>query len=324
MQRAKTPNANTLNKSPIEKCTLQQCSPTIVAEPQKQQEQLKSRAVAKETSDSRDVDKKNGLLDRESSVVRKDELNNNLLEQKNANNRKSIGVCSVEMDRWTGQSTQQMSTSNQASTPIYLHHPPSFDDSTYVVDTNLISQARSTNQLQQTILNNDNQANQLRLLHSREDQLQLHRLTEAEQRMERRLKQRSRLSSDSSSESSKEERLNKDLPHPEYVRYSFNWLPQDSRWRMICLRMIANPWFERISMTAILINCITLGMYHPCADEICLRPKCRLLQMFDDIIFAFFALEMLIKMSAMGVRGTKGAYFSETWNRLDFFIVVSG
>ena len=65
-------------------------------------------------------------------------------------------------------------------------------------------------------------------------------------------------------------------------------------------------------------------MYHPCADEICLRPKCRLLQMFDDIIFAFFGLEMFIKMTAMGVRGTKGAYFSETWNRLDFFIVVSG
>lgn len=33
---------------------------------------------------------------------------------------------------------------------------------------------------------------------------------------------------------------------------------------------------------------------------------------------------MLIKMVAMGVRGTRGAYLSESWNRLDAFIVVAG
>ena len=167
-------------------------------------------------------------------------------------------------------------------------------------------------------------------LSAAEASAQLYEITVAEQRLERKSKPRSprltsRLSSDSSSTSSTaDERLNKDLPHPEYVRYSFNWLPQDSEWRQICLRMIANPWFERVSMTAILLNCITLGMYHPCADEICLRPKCKMLQMFDDVIFAFFTIEMLIKMTAMGVRGTKGAYLSHPWNRLDFFIVISG
>ncbi|KAI1303751.1 Voltage-dependent T-type calcium channel subunit alpha-1H [Halotydeus destructor] len=77
-------------------------------------------------------------------------------------------------------------------------------------------------------------------------------------------------------------------------------------------------------MIAIIVNCITLGMYHPCADEVCVSSKCKLLQLFDDFIFVFFALEMTIKMVAMGVRGTRGAYLSETWNRLDMFIVIAG
>lgn len=45
--------------------------------------------------------------------------------------------------------------------------------------------------------------------------------------------------------------------------------------------------------------------------------------MLDDFIFAFFAVEMFIKMVAMGVHG-KGTYLAETWNRLDCFIVVAG
>lgn len=46
-------------------------------------------------------------------------------------------------------------------------------------------------------------------------------------------------------------------------------------------------------------------------------------QIFDDIIFAFFALEMTIKMVAMGMCG-KNTYLADSWNRLDFFIVLAG
>lgn len=45
--------------------------------------------------------------------------------------------------------------------------------------------------------------------------------------------------------------------------------------------------------------------------------------MFDDIIFAFFSLELTIKMIAMGAWG-KNTYLADSWNRLDFFIVVAG
>ncbi|KFW04274.1 Voltage-dependent T-type calcium channel subunit alpha-1G, partial [Eurypyga helias] len=82
-------------------------------------------------------------------------------------------------------------------------------------------------------------------------------------------------------------------------------------------------WFERVSMLVILLNCVTLGMFHPCEDIACDSPRCRILQSFDDFIFAFFAVEMIIKMIALGIFGKK-CYLGDTWNRLDFFIVIAG
>jgi len=76
-------------------------------------------------------------------------------------------------------------------------------------------------------------------------------------------------------------------------------------------------------MSVILLNCLTLGLYEPCADEVCATARCRVLHVFDHLIFAFFAVEMVVRMTAMGVVGKK-AYLAETWNRLDMFIVLAG
>lgn len=104
-------------------------------------------------------------------------------------------------------------------------------------------------------------------------------------------------------------------------------------------------------MLVILLNCVTLGMFHPCEDIACDSPRCRILQVlscavqalrlhlglcrlplipalyllqsFDDFIFAFFAVEMIVKMIALGIFGKK-CYLGDTWNRLDFFIVIAG
>ncbi|XP_074485718.1 voltage-dependent T-type calcium channel subunit alpha-1H-like [Sebastes fasciatus] len=48
-----------------------------------------------------------------------------------------------------------------------------------------------------------------------------------------------------------------------------------------------------------------------------------LLQALDDGIFVFFAGEMVMKMVALGIIGQTG-YLGDTWNRLDFFIVIVG
>lgn len=113
------------------------------------------------------------------------------------------------------------------------------------------------------------------------------------------------------------------LPYPGFPAIALKYLTQDTRPRNWCLRLITNPWFERISILVIILNCVTLGMYQPCVDDACVTNRCKILQMFDDIIFAFFALEMSIKMVAMGMYG-KNTYLADSWNRLDFFIVLAG
>ncbi|XP_034425651.1 voltage-dependent T-type calcium channel subunit alpha-1G isoform X6 [Hippoglossus hippoglossus] len=113
------------------------------------------------------------------------------------------------------------------------------------------------------------------------------------------------------------------LPYPTMAPVVFFYLKQTTRPRSWCLKMVANPWFERASMLVILLNCVTLGMFHPCEDSDCKTERCRILQDFDDFIFAFFAVEMVIKMVALGIFG-KNCYLGDTWNRLDFFIVLAG
>lgn len=113
-------------------------------------------------------------------------------------------------------------------------------------------------------------------------------------------------------------------------------------------------------MLVIMLNCVTLGMFRPCEDVECRSERCSILevgpwwaspgagvrgqplgagvqappprprlsgpasrQAFDDFIFAFFAVEMIIKMVALGLFGQK-CYLGDTWNRLDFFIVMAG
>ncbi|KAJ8386087.1 hypothetical protein AAFF_G00176810 [Aldrovandia affinis] len=91
----------------------------------------------------------------------------------------------------------------------------------------------------------------------------------------------------------------------------------------VCLDHIFPTWFERISIMVILLNCVTLGMYQPCENIDCSSDRCQILQAFDAFIYIFFALEMVVKMVALGIFG-RHCYLGDTWNRLDFFIVMSG
>ncbi|XP_026724837.1 voltage-dependent T-type calcium channel subunit alpha-1G-like isoform X5 [Trichoplusia ni] len=129
--------------------------------------------------------------------------------------------------------------------------------------------------------------------------------------------------SDSEGGLSTESTVGQGLPFPGFTPVALRYLTQETRPRSWCLKLITNPWFERISMLVILLNCVTLGMYQPCVDDQCITNRCKILQVFDDIIFAFFTLEMTIKMVAMGVYG-HGTYLADSWNRLDFFIVMAG
>lgn len=68
------------------------------------------------------------------------------------------------------------------------------------------------------------------------------------------------------------------LPYPGFPEIALRYLAQDTRPRNWCLRLITNPWFERISILVIIFNCITLGMYQPCVDDECVTNRCKILQ----------------------------------------------
>uniref|UniRef100_A0A671YN60 Calcium channel, voltage-dependent, T type, alpha 1H subunit a n=1 Tax=Sparus aurata TaxID=8175 RepID=A0A671YN60_SPAAU len=123
-------------------------------------------------------------------------------------------------------------------------------------------------------------------------------------------------------------------PWPALAPVAFFCLKQTTRPRNWCLQtQRLNPWFNilsntliccpHVSMLVILLNCVTLGMFQPCEDVSCQSEWCRILQVLDDCIFAFFAVEMVIKMVALGIFGPN-CYLGDKWNQLDFVIVMAG
>ncbi|VDN57760.1 unnamed protein product [Dracunculus medinensis] len=115
-----------------------------------------------------------------------------------------------------------------------------------------------------------------------------------------------------------------ELPYPGFVEPALHCLYQANPPRSWALQMVMNPWFDRITMFVILINCVTLGMYRPCEDgPDCTTYRCYILSIIDHSIFVYFSLEMIVKIIALGFCG-QAAYLSDTWNRLDFFIVCAG
>ncbi|XP_056871734.1 voltage-dependent T-type calcium channel subunit alpha-1I isoform X2 [Takifugu flavidus] len=113
------------------------------------------------------------------------------------------------------------------------------------------------------------------------------------------------------------------VPFPDLAPVVFFCLKQTTCPRSWCIRMVLSPWFERITIMVILLNCVTLGMYQPCENIDCASDHCQILQAFDAFIYIFFALEMVVKMVALGIFGRR-CYLGDTWNRLDFFIVMAG
>uniref|UniRef100_A0A3Q3VX18 Ion transport domain-containing protein n=1 Tax=Mola mola TaxID=94237 RepID=A0A3Q3VX18_MOLML len=105
------------------------------------------------------------------------------------------------------------------------------------------------------------------------------------------------------------------LPYPTLAPVVFFYMKQTTRPRSWCLKMVCNPY-------PLVFFFLNFRDSNP-LDIDCKSERCKILQDFDDFIFAFFAIEMVIKMVALGIFGKK-CYLGDTWNRLDFFIVVAG
>lgn len=103
-------------------------------------------------------------------------------------------------------------------------------------------------------------------------------------------------------------------PYPDLSPVVFHCLKQTTIPRNWCLQMTNTPWLRIVSTLMILLNCVTLAMYKPCEETNVI------LEVLDDFFFAFFMVEMLINMVALGVFGHERSYLSNNWNKFDFFI----
>ena len=106
----------------------------------------------------------------------------------------------------------------------------------------------------------------------------------------------------------------------EYSLYLFS---KDNRFRQICYRIMVHPYFEFVVIFAIFTSCVKLIIdsyiyeaSHPYALNIT--------QKFDYLYTYFFVSEIIIKVVSCGFGGEKGSYWSDHWNKVNFFVTSAG
>jgi hypothetical protein len=88
-----------------------------------------------------------------------------------------------------------------------------------------------------------------------------------------------------------------------------------------------NPWFERTVMCAILVSSILLAYEGPAESLAGLElydgyEIQELLTLLDTCFYGVFMFEFVTKLIHRGFIFTPNAYLSDTWNRLDFVVVM--
>ena len=110
-----------------------------------------------------------------------------------------------------------------------------------------------------------------------------------------------------------------------YVKMALGCLHRDKFPRDAFIALVdpkMNPWFDRITITVILGNCISLALYNP-FDPDCETDRCKVLEVCDIAFSIYFTIECICKIVAMGFCGEK-TYLSNSWNQMDFIVVVFG
>jgi len=79
-----------------------------------------------------------------------------------------------------------------------------------------------------------------------------------------------------------------------------------------------NPWFDRFILFVILVNCIFLALDKE-VEYITNNNE-----MIDFIFLQIYTMEMVLKIIAMGFFMRAHSYLRDSWNILDFMVVILG
>ena len=93
--------------------------------------------------------------------------------------------------------------------------------------------------------------------------------------------------------------------------------PQTNKFRIFCMKLIINKWFDRFILVVILLSTARLvadtflkGFFFVFAFEI-----------VDAVFNIIFLLEAVFKVTAMGFALDEGSYLRDNWNKIDIIIV---
>merc|ERR1711871_1660554 len=101
-------------------------------------------------------------------------------------------------------------------------------------------------------------------------------------------------------------------------------LSVDNPVRKVCSDLAANPWFDRIILTCVIVNAILMACYDPKQSSTSTRNKA--VEIGESIFTVIFFFEAAIKIMALTFYShvNSGCYWWDHWNKLDFVVVIAG
>ena len=93
---------------------------------------------------------------------------------------------------------------------------------------------------------------------------------------------------------------------------------QTNKFRIFCMKLITNKWFDRFILLIILLSTLRLIV------DTFLKGYTFVLifDIIDAIFNIIFLLEAIFKIIAMGVAVDEGSYLRDNWNKIDIIIVI--
>jgi hypothetical protein len=116
----------------------------------------------------------------------------------------------------------------------------------------------------------------------------------------------------------------------QFAEYSLFVLSPSNRFRKAVVHVITHSAFDRAIFLAILLNSVLLALadYSHVDENGNLSDdgswRNTLLNETQNYFTYLFSLECMLKIIGMGLARDEGAYLNDTWNWLDFIVVVTG
>lgn len=121
----------------------------------------------------------------------------------------------------------------------------------------------------------------------------------------------------------------------KYAKISLYIFDELNPIRVACVKTVAHPWFDRFILFLIILNSFVLALTDwsvinedPTSEDVgepVAEGSWRNTLLFESeaIFTAFFTLEFVIKVIAQGFYLGRGSYLRDSWNILDFMVVVT-